>query len=615
MRKLLLLVVALLHFSLMPSMADDQVADLVANESSIDVLIDLPPDLPAGYHSTVVQVTDPETQEVTDEELNFCKDKSGEIRWDNICPDLDIVVDPETLENVTDVESLPVYNPVTEPEKTVQTQVGGFAALSVLSAGGAAAGAALSGGGLSGGSSGGGGSSGTGSGEGGQGKGGSGSSRSAARREEQSELVTDDVWHSVRDKKNDEYGMSIHEISNMGIGDRSITWHAPLTHLFDSAIISASMGIARFSPLLAKIFMDSSYLRAIFGSLAALSVPTGIFLGIQALLSSNFQPMAPSWQVFAALAILSLFEAIGGLIAVTIFAVGVLASGNANSLSAVLTVLAISAICISPSLLAGSFRPFRRKIEAGEHFWERISDYLLAAILTYWTFVGFINSLNVIAAKQLAITGRASEVGIAIGIGVIVRMIVEDCATYLYPIRVKNNVVILPKPSKRQQYISNIVKGVVFALVMEAFIGVSIPLIIGTILFLAPNILKLAFGHLIPKSRLLHFALPKGGLRIVAMTILGTVFAQFAEGIFTEPETFLTWGFVLLSIPGFVIAVMSLLSDDKNAGSLKNHRLGVWIYRLGGVAVFYLITQIAVGKDVVKVIATAFGIDHGDSGQ
>jgi hypothetical protein len=602
MRKLLLLVVALLHFSLMPSMADDQVADLVANESSIDVLIDLPPDLPAGYHSTVVQVTDPETQEVTDEELNFCKDKSGEIRWDNICPDLDIVVDPETLENVTDVESLPIYNPVTEPEKTVQTQVGGFAALSVLSAGGAAAGAALSGGGLSGGSSGGS------TGEGASGKGGTGSSRGAARREEQIELVADDVWNSVRAKQSDEYGMSLDEISNMGIGDRSITWHAPLTSLFDSAVISASIGTARFSPLLAKIFMDSGYLRAIFGSLAALSIPTGIVLGIQALLSSNFQPMAPAWQVFAALAILSLFEAIGGLIAVTIFAVGVLASGNANSLSAVLTVLAISAICISPSLLAGSFRPFRRKIEAGEHFWERISDYLLAAILTYWTFVGFINSLNVIAAKQLAITGRASEVGIAIGIGVIVRMIVEDCATYLYPIRVKKNVVMLPKPSKRQQYISNILKGLVFALVMEAFIGVSIPLVIGTILFLAPNILKLAFGHVIPKSGLLHFALPKGGLRIVAMTILGTVFAKFAGGIFTEPEAFLTWGFVLLSIPGFLIAVLSLFSDDKNAGSLKNHELGVWIYRLGGVAVFYLITQIAVGKDVMKVIAAALGI-------
>jgi hypothetical protein len=624
MRKLLLLVVVLLHFSLLPASADDQVADLVATESSLDVLIDLPPDLPAGYHTAVVQVTDPETQEVTDEDLNFCKDKSGEIHWDNICPDLDIVVDPETLEAVTDVESLPVYNPVTEPEKTAQTQVGGFAALSVLSAGGAAAGAALGGGGLSGGgSSGGGGSggggsggggSGGGSGEGAPGKGGSSASRGAARREEHGGLETEEALHSAHAKQNNEFGMSLDEISNMGIGDRSITWRAPLTPLFDSAIISASIGTARFSPLLAKIFMDSSYLRAIFGSLAAFSIPTGIFLGIQALLSSNFQPMAPSWQVFAALAILSLFEAIGGLVAVTIFAVGVLASGNANSLSAVLTVLAISAICISPSLLAGSFRPFRRKVEAGEHFWERISDYLLAAILTYWTFVGFINSLNVIAAKQLAITGRASEVGLVIGVGVIARMIVEDCATYLYPIRITKSVVELPKPSKRQQYISNILKALVFAVVMEAFIGVSIPLVIGTILFLAPNILKLAFGHVIPKSRLLHFALPKGGVRIVAMTILGTIFAKFAERIFTEPETFLNWGFVLLSIPGFLIAVLGLLSDDKNAGSLRNHKLGAWVYRLGGLAVFYLIIQIAIGKDVIKVIAAAFGFDHGDSG-
>ena len=618
MRKLLFLVVVLMHFSLMPLNADDQVADLVTTEPNVDVLIDLPPDLPAGYHTAVVQVTDPETNEVTDEDLNFCKDKTGEIHWDNICPDLDIVVDPETLETVTDVESLPVYNPATEPEKTAQTQVGGFAALSVLSAGGAAAGAALSGGGgLSSGGSGGssgGGSGGGGSGEGAPGKGGSGASRSAARREEHGSLETEEALHSAHAKQSSEFGMSLDEISNMGIGDRSFTWRAPFTPLFESAIISASIGTARFSPLLAKIFMDSSYLRAIFGSLAALSIPAGILLGVQALLSSNFQPMAPSWEVFAALAILSLFEAIGGLVAVIIFSVGVIASGNADSLSAVLTVLTISAIWISPSLLAGSFRPFRRKIEVGEHFWERISDYLLAAILTYWTFVGFINSLNVIAAKQLAITGRASEVGMAVGIGVIVRMAVEDLATYLYPIRITKSVVELPKPSKRQQYISNILKSLVFALIMQSFIGVSIPLLIGTVLFLTPNIIKLAYGHVIPKSRLLHFALPKGGLRIVAMTILGTIFAKFAEQIFKDPETFLTWGFVLLSIPGFLIAILGLLSDDKKAGSLRHHKIGIWIYRLGGLVVFYLITQIAVGKDVIKVLAMAFGIEHGDSG-
>ena len=603
MKKLLLLITILLNFSLMPLHADDQLADIVSTDSTADVLIDLPPDLPPGYHTAAVEVTDPDTQEVTTEDINFCKDKNGEISWENICPDLDIVVDPATLESVTNVESLPVYNPATEPEKTAQTQVGGFAALSVLSAGGAAAGAALGGGGSSG--SGSGGSSGSGSGEG---KGGSSSSRSSSRREEENSALNIELPDTVRTKLNSQFEFSQYDIAAMGIGDRSLTWKAPFSEFIDSAVTTASMGIARFSPLLGRVFIDSTYLRAMFGSLSSLSIPVGIFLGIQALISSNFQPMAPSWPIFAALALLSLTEAVGGLIAVMIFAVGILATGNANTLSAVLTVFAIAAICVSPSLLAGSFRPFRRKVEVGGHFWERIADYLLGAILTYWTFIGFINSLNVIAAKQLAITGRTTEVGLAVAIGVVIRMITEDLATYLYPVRSAVLIVDLPKPSKRQQYISNILKAIVFALVMQAFIGVTIPLLIGTMLFLAPNMAKLAFGNVIPRSRKLHFALPKGGLRIVAMTITGTIFAKLGERIFTEPQTFLTWGFVLLSVPSFVIAVLGLLSDDKNAGSLRDHKIGVWIYRIGGIAIFYLIIQIAVGRDIVELLTSIFSL-------
>jgi DNA primase catalytic core len=46
---------------------------------------------------------------LTVEQIKFCKDKSGEVHWDNSCPDLLVVVDPETLEEVTNVEELPVY--------------------------------------------------------------------------------------------------------------------------------------------------------------------------------------------------------------------------------------------------------------------------------------------------------------------------------------------------------------------------------------------------------------------------------------------------------------------------------------------------------------------------
>ena len=86
------------------------------------------------------------------------------------------------------------------------------------------------------------------------------------------------------------------------------------------------------------------------------------------------------------------------------------------------------------------------------------------------------------------------------------------------------------------------------------------------------------------------------------MTILGTLFAKLAAEIFTNPQDFLTWGFLLLSIPGFVVSILGLLSDDKNAGSLRHHKIGIWIYRIGGIAVLYLIAQIAAGKDVVALL-------------
>jgi len=598
-KKLLLLALVVLNFSVVPAFADDQVADITTTGPTADVVIDLPADLPPGYHTAVAAVTDPDTKQVTNEEIRFCKDKKDEIHWDNQCPDLNIVVDPATLEEVKDVASLPVYDPASEPQKSAQTQVAGFTALSVLSAGGAAVGAAVGGGA----SGGGGGSSGGGGGDA-PSKGPSG--RAGKREDESGAKALEEGLHSAHAKQSSQFDFSGHERELMGIGDRSITWKAPYTEAVDAAVVLASLRVNRFAPLLGKILIDASYLRAIFGSLSLISVPIGAFLGLQALQTSHFQPMPPSYTVLIAMSALSIFEAIGGLVAAMIFAIGVLASGHATSLNAILTVLAISAIVVSPSILAGSFRPFRRKIGGDESIWERGVDYLLAAVLTNWTFIGFINSLNVISGKQLAITGHAHEIGLAIGIAIVGRMILEDLATYLYPLRTAKFAVSAPKPSKRQQYISNIFKGIIFALVMKSFVGLSIPLFVGTALFLLPNIIKLSAGHLLPKSRMLHFATPKGGLRIVVMTLLGTLFAQLSAKIFTDPHDFLTWGFVLLSVPGLVLGIVGLLSDDKNAGALRHHPIGLWIYRVGGIAVFYLIVQIAIGKNIVETFKGIF---------
>lgn len=622
-KRLLLIAFFSLNLFVAPTAADEKVAEITTTEQSQDVEIDVPDSLPQGFHSVVVEVTDPDSGQVSDEEVFFCKDTKDEIQWDNNCPDLtaeaaptetlvieqtviggvtvDVVVDPQLLEGITDPAELPNYNPISEPEKAAETQVAGFAALSVLSAGGAAA-AAVAGGSSAGGSSGGG----SGGGSDAPGKGGGSNKGMQRPREEDDDSDSEEAApFTPEDAAKGKRGLA-GAFAALGIGDRSRTWRAPFTNQTDTGFIAASITASRFAPLLGKILNDASYLRAILGSLSLLTIPAAIFFGIQALITTDSQPIPPVWQVFAAIALLTLVDSFAGLIAVLIYAIGVFAAGNANSLSAVLTVLTVSAICVSPSIMASSFRPFRRKIGAGHTVWERGVDYLLATVLTAWTISGFINSLNAISGKQLAIIGYSTQIGVIVGAGILVRMILEDIATYLYPNRTEQLAVDLPKPSALQQYISMTCKALIFALIMNTFVGFNPPLLIGTILFIMPNLAKLRVGHLLPKSRMLHFAIPKGGLRIVIMTALGTLFARFSENLFTDPQVFLTWGFVLLSIPGFILGLLTLISDDKDASTLREDKVGKWVYRIVGVYVFYLILQIAQGKDVIEVILQPF---------
>lgn len=613
-KRILLIAFFSLNLFVAPTVADEKVAEITTVDQLQDIEIDIPDSLPQGSHSVVVQVTDPDSGEVSEEEVFFCKDTNDEIQWDNNCPDLtaagapaetlvieqtviggvtvDVVVDPELLEGITDPEDLPNYNPISEPEKAAETQVAGFAALSVLSAGGAAA-AAVAGGSSSGGSS------------DAPGKSGGSSSKGIQRpREEEEEEeapFTPEGAAKGKRRFNDVFaGVAL------GIGDRSRTWRAPFTNQTDAGFMTAAISASRFAPLLGKILNDASYLRAILGSLSLLTIPAAIFLGIQALVTSDSQPIPPVWQIFVAIALLTLVDSFAGLIAVLIYSLGVFVSGNINNLSGVLTVLTVSAICVSPSIMASSFRPFRRKVSEGHTFWERAIDYVLGTVLTAWTISGFINSLNAISGKQLAILAYATTIGAIIGVGIFVRMVLEDLATYLYPNRTAQLAVDLPKPAPLQQYISMTIKALIFAVVMNTFVGFNLPLLIGTVLFIMPNLAKLRVGHLLPKSRMLHFAIPKGGLRIVVMTAMGTLFARFSENLFTDPQVFLTWGFVLLSIPGFILGLLTLISDDKDAGALREDKVGKWIYRIVGVYVFYLILQIAQGKDVLEVILKPF---------
>ena len=138
MRKVLLLVLLFLNLSVLPSWAADEVIiDRITAAEAEELDIVIPDDVPPGFHSVQIEVYD-DGGTLSTQEIVFCKNLSGEIRWDNKCPDVTELWAYEDLMKIKEREKLPAYSPAQEPEKSKDLQVAAFAALAALTVAGAA---------------------------------------------------------------------------------------------------------------------------------------------------------------------------------------------------------------------------------------------------------------------------------------------------------------------------------------------------------------------------------------------------------------------------------------------------------------------------------------------
>jgi hypothetical protein len=499
------------------------------------------------------------------------------------------IVPVEELALISSREDLPQYDPASEPEKNTAAQVAGFAAVSVLAAGGAATamGGSSSSGSSGGGSSGGGGSART-------------ASASVARREQEfseNKLLLEEIDHLTLKRKQDKVIAKI----KPGPGDNSFTWQLPYTKKIEDFFFVTSRKANRFAPLMAKLFADAAYLRAMIGSLSLITFPLAILLGLRALQDVENQALPPTWIVIATIAGLGLIDAFAGFLTSFIFVAGILMAGNLTTLPEVLTVLGTTSLFFTPALVASSFRPLRRYTLNWDHRLERIGDYLIASVLTGWTLSKIIATFNVLAGVQLAIVADANKVGIAIGFFVFIRMFAEDMATYFYPRRLGTNSIELGAPGKVQQLFSLVGKSFMFLLITQSFVGLNMQLVIGTIFFAFPILVKILMGHRLPKVKYLNYVLPKGTIRLIVMTITGALCAEFSSQFFANPRDLLTWGFVILSVPGLIFSVLGLFADESHKFDWKKSNPGKLVYLAGAVVVFYLLSQIALNKNLLAI--------------
>lgn len=576
MRKLLLATLFILQLSILPSWgADTVLIDRLTSSEAEELNIDIPTDTPPGYHEVVIEVSDA-TGIIEQKVLTFCKDLDGNIDWASNCPNLVRMYSEDEIASLTQRAELPAYDPAQEPEKSKDLAVTAFAALAALSVAGASA----------------------------AGQGGSASNSSDNQDGKKSEGDSGGS-SSENNEQDDLSSISAGDLDKVergpGKGDLSNTWRRPGSLRSDALFAGLITNISRHLPLLARTLADGTYLRAMFGSLAPLTIVPGIALGAIAAFDTSGQALPPAlWIVLAIIAIANL-DALAGFAAGLVFTIGVVLSGNFASRDEILTVAGLYIIFYAPALLASAIRPLRRLANNRDDSWERVTDYALGLLLSGWTMSKLIGGLNALAGVQLLISFHAKEIAWWTAVFVLIRMILEDFASYNYPERINAVSGEFKSQDTIHKIISLELKIFVFVELAMPFVGFNIKLLLGTILMAAPTIIGLTIGKKLPKTSVLYRILPTGAFKIVAMVFIGTIAASYIQGLFASPRTFLEWSFVVLAIPGLILSILGKMVKEPDV-DWKQSPMGNTAYRVLGIIVFILIIQIVRGVDLYAVV-------------
>ena len=551
MRKLLLLILIFLNLSVLPadSVEKTVVIDRLTQSEAEDLDIEIPDDVPPGFHSITIEVYD-DNGTVSEKEIEFCKDENGVVQWDNKCPNLNLdeepaPIDPEPVKAIK--AGLQPYDPLGDPETTKGLHLAAFAALAALT--------------------------------------------SVKRNERQSDEEAEQ--ESLQSVSSGALKLLKNE---PGKGDLSQTWDNKFTDNTDFAFVALSHRFNRFSPLLTRTIQDGNTVRAIVGSFAALLIPIGLILGIIASINTGAQALPPVWTIVALIMAVAIFDAFAGFVAGFVFFILALVTGNITNRPELLTTIGVMVLFFAPALLASAFRPFRRLVRNQDDLWERLTDYALGTLLTFWVITKMVAAMNGLARLDLPITDYGTELAFWAAALLLVRVALEDIAVEHYPMRLRALHVEIKKPSQRQKIQSLAFKIFVFFIMAAPFVGSTLNLVLGTLLFAIPQITALSLEDNLPKKKLY---LPKGVFKTVVMIFVMALASNLIEGAFSSPEAFLKWSFVVMALPGFFLHYLDAITDAPES-DWKTTEKGRKIYRIGGVIVLILMVLVVKGVDIAS---------------
>ena len=371
-------------------------------------------------------------------------------------------------------------------------------------------------------------------------------------------------------------------------GDRSRTWRWPGTKATDKLSLTLPLRVANVSPLGARITDDAAYLRAILGS-ASVILPLGaLVLGVLAVRDVHGEALPPTFALLMAIAVLGVLDATAGLIAVAVFAAGVVLLGGLTSADAVRTLLAVGVLWFAAPIIAGTARLLLRNptTTMAEH-WDRLADIVIASLIGAWAVQQFLQALPILSGLDLPVAKRADAAALIVLAALVLRMIVETVAAHWYPDRLRR-----VQPHERpgswrgQRITAKVLTLGLFLFVAASYVGVCWQLYVGAVLFIIPQLLEF-FEHRLPNSPKLYSVLPHGIVQIVLLLFIAGYVGVMAGHFFPDGLELVRWSFFMLSLPGFAFAMLDRFGREGPERVLRwrHQMLGTLILVLGVLGV------------------------------
>jgi len=373
-------------------------------------------------------------------------------------------------------------------------------------------------------------------------------------------------------------------------GDRSATWVSPLVSSYDAVSLSAPAKLNSWSPMMARLFGDAAYLRAILGSWSLLIQLTGIGLGVAAGFSSGLVAVPPALGLVIAIVVLSCLDASAGFGAAIAYGLTIAIGGGLDSSDAVRSMLAISLIFFAGTLAGTAARPLRRppSTNPAERF-DRITDIVLATLIGAWALSAIIKATSAIAGAQFPIVDSTNQIVAMFAAAMVGRYLLESTAAHYYPQRLA--AVAPPKlgfPSPRQQVISAALRTALYLFFAYVYIGLNWYLAIGVVLFFVPSVIA-AYQMKLPNLAGVVRWLPKGLIKTVVMLIIGGAAAALLKWLVPDPAQFVQVAFVALGLPGLALGILGFFAREGETFEMN------WLYRFLGIPLLAFGTALATG--------------------